>query len=506
MLTQNNAILREQLRSQLMEILQEMDHTVIIDGEKDLSPAEKSKQNLLAFLAFQKFFSQELEKKLIIQGLTSGHQIHPHVLFSLIRMIDNISHEKNNAPSSINILEPSEATRIKERRICSLLGTNIDSGANAIMVTLDRRMLHNPNIFAELLRAGMTIARINCAHGSPDTWRQLVRKLREIEEKDREFPRCKIYMDLPGPKLRITELQKGHSPHITDGAEATGKTMKLKLQQHSIIRIYRSASIPDSHHVELPSLAVNLPKALANVKCGDRVFVDDGKVMAKVVTAQMDYIEAKFIRSHKDLVTLETEKGLNLPDSLTYLNIPAFTQQDLECLPIICELADMIGLSYVHQPHDIQKLRDQIEHLTSKKIGIVAKIETKASFHHLAKILLEGLDLDSFGIMIARGDLAVEMGFEQLAVLQDLIRILCDAAHIPVIWATGVLEKMSKKGIPARTEITDLFIGLKADCIMLNKGRYIVDAVQLIKQVNNANPKSHLEVRNFLFPYVQYGF
>lgn len=497
---------REQLRAQLMEIFHELDNTIIIDGEENLSPAEKSKCNLLAFLAFQKFFSRELERNLISQGLTSGHQIHPHVLFSLIRMIDNMSHEKHHPLSSINILEPSDATRIKERRKCSLLGTNIESGTKAIMVTLDHRMIKNPNVLAELLRAGMTIARINCAHGGPDTWRQLVRILREFEEKDRELPRCKIYMDLPGPKLRITALREGHSPHITDGAEATERTTKLKLLQHSIIRIYRSTYIPDLHQIELPSLAVNLPKALANVKCGDRVFIDDGKVMAKVVTTQTDYIEAKFIRSHKDLVILETEKGLNLPDSLTYLNLPAFTQHDLECLPIICELADMIGLSYVHQPRDIQKLRDQIEHLTSKKIGIVAKIETKASFHHLAKILLEGLDLDSFGIMIARGDLAVEMGFEQLAILQDWIRILCDAAHIPVIWATGVLEKMAKKGIPARTEITDLFIGLSADCIMLNKGRYIVDAVHLIEQVKSGITKENFEAREHLFPYVQYGF
>lgn len=492
---------KNKLRNQLIEICHEIESTVKIKGLNiHSSPSEKGKQNLLAFLAFRRFVSEDLEKDLIRHGLTSSHHLHPHVCFSLNKMIDNLSSEKNKPQPLTPAIEPDEAASIKENRKMALLGTNIEINDKAIMVTLDQSMIKNPEILTELLRAGMTIARINCAHDGPEIWRQLVSRIREIEAANEEGSRCKIYMDLPGPKIRITELKKDNPDF-----PISEKGGKIKLKKHSVIRIYRSKRIPDFLQVEAPSFAINLPKALANVKYGDRVFIDDGKVTARIVNTELNFVEAKIIRTHKNLVELKVGKGINLPDSLTYLNLPALTERDIEYLPIVCELADIIGLSFVHQPRDIQKLKEHIDGLTTKKIGIVAKIETKAAFHHLTKILLEGLNLDSFGIMIARGDLAVEMGYEQLAILQNSIKALCDAAHIPVIWATGVLEKMAKKGIPARTEITDLFIGLSADCIMLNKGPYIIEAVNLIEQVKYLYLKNKTKRSEFLSSFVQYG-
>lgn len=488
---------REKLKDQLIQIYKEIDESLIIKEERtSLPPSIKSKQNLSAFLKFRSMITLDLEDELLAQGLSSSRNIHSHVLYSLNAMIHNLSAQQENGLPFIHPFHPEEAAKMKNSRKTKLLGLPRNHHSQPIMVTLDRSMLKSPGIFTDLLNAGMTIARINCAHDDPEIWREFFKRLREGENKN--FP-CKVYMDLPGPKIRITEIksEKGY-----------GEKLTIELTDGCMVRIYRSVQCKEEpQDSQMISMGITLPKALTNVKNGDRVYIDDGKISAVVINTEADYIEAKIINVHKNPVKLKTGKGLNFPDSLTYLNVPAITAQDLECLPVICELADIIGLSFAHQPRDIRRLKEHIEWLTSKNIGIVAKIETKEAFHHLGKILMEGLNLDSFGIMIARGDLAVEMGFAQLPSLQNSIMLLCEAAHIPVIWATGVLERMTKKGVPARTEMTDVFHGLNADCIMLNKGPYITDAVHLIGQVDETR-EILMQERNdsLVFPFVQYGF
>jgi pyruvate kinase len=128
-------------------------------------------------------------------------------------------------------------------------------------------------------------------------------------------------------------------------------------------------------------------------------------------------------------------------------------------------------------------------------LAVVAKIETKDAVHQTARIILEGLKFKSFGIMIARGDLAVEVGPENLAIAQDEILKICSAAYIPAIWATGVLEKLTKTGVPSRAEITDASYGKQAACIMLNKGPYIIEALKTLKSIlqtdQSLSPRNH---------------
>lgn len=111
------------------------------------------------------------------------------------------------------------------------------------------------------------------------------------------------------------------------------------------------------------------------------------------------------------------------------------------------------------------------------------KIETKQGFHNLPSILLTAMRSPCFGVMIARGDLAVECGFERMAEVQEEILWLCEAAHVPVIWATQVLESVAKKGTPSRAEITDAAMGHRAECVMLNKGPYILNAVRTLDDI-----------------------
>jgi pyruvate kinase len=113
----------------------------------------------------------------------------------------------------------------------------------------------------------------------------------------------------------------------------------------------------------------------------------------------------------------------------------------------------------------------------------VLKIETRRGFESLPDMLLTAMRAPQCGVMIARGDLAVECGFERLAEVQEEILWLCEAAHVPVIWATQVLETLAKEGRPSRAEITDAAMGLRAECVMLNKGPYVLSAVRALDDI-----------------------
>ena len=145
--------------------------------------------------------------------------------------------------------------------------------------------------------------------------------------------------------------------------------------------------------------------------------------------------------------------------------------------------ADGIGLSFVRTPADVQQLEKELDRLNAKQKSIVLKIETGQAFDNLPRLLLSCLHLSSVGIMVARGDLAVEVGFERMAEVQEEILWLCEAAHMPVIWATQVLESMAQRGAPSRAEVSDAAMSERAECVMLNKGPFIVETVRFLSGV-----------------------
>jgi pyruvate kinase len=146
-------------------------------------------------------------------------------------------------------------------------------------------------------------------------------------------------------------------------------------------------------------------------------------------------------------------------------------------------------------PQDLYDLRNALDKLAHPDIGIVAKIETADAIHNLAQILISGLELPKFGVLIARGDLAVEVGFENLALVQEDILCLCESAHIPVILATQVLETLAKSGLPTRAEITDATMGQRAECVMLNKGTHILE-VKTLSRLLSLEERHHIKKRD----------
>jgi pyruvate kinase len=223
------------------------------------------------------------------------------------------------------------------------------------------------------------------------------------------------------------------------------------------------------------------PSVFSSIREGQAIWFDDGKIGGTVVSAAADGLRVEIVHADPDGAKLRADKGINLPDS--ELPLPALGEQDLADLDVVAAHADMVALSFVNRPEDIAELRGALAQRTERSLGIVLKIETRRGFHNLPRLLLEALRSRPVGVMIARGDLAVECGYERLAEVQEEMLWLCEAAHVPVIWATQVLEQLAKAGRPSRAEITDAAMGVRAECVMLNKGAHTVDAVRTLDNI-----------------------
>jgi pyruvate kinase len=152
-------------------------------------------------------------------------------------------------------------------------------------------------------------------------------------------------------------------------------------------------------------------------------------------------------------------------------------------LAFIAAHADIVGYSFVRNETDVYELQSRLTELNGERLGIVLKIETRKAFEQLPNLLLAAMRWPCAGVMVARGDLAVECGYERMAEVQEEILWFSEAAHMPVIWATQVLDKLAKKGLPSRAEITDAAMGERAECVMLNKGPYIVEAAKVLDDI-----------------------
>ena len=194
-----------------------------------------------------------------------------------------------------------------------------------------------------------------------------------------------------------------------------------------------------------------------------------------------DGVEVEITHARDSGEKLAGDKGINLPDS--QLSLPALTYKDIADLAVATKVADMVGLSFVQQAADVEALRVRLRELGKPNLGIVLKIETRRAFENLPELLFAAMAGPAAGIMIARGDLAVECGYERLAEVQEEILWAAEAAHMPVIWATQVLETLAKTGLPSRAEITDAAMGERAECVMLNKGPHIAEAMRTLDDI-----------------------
>lgn len=244
----------------------------------------------------------------------------------------------------------------------------------------------------------------------------------------------------------------------------------------------RPASLDSDGHTLTPAtIGCTIPEVFNAVRPGEAIWFDDGKIGGVVDRVEASRVLVRITHTRLRGAKLRADKGINLPDS--DLKLPALTSKDLEDLGFVARHADVVEISFASSADDVELLQQRLAGLGAQQPAIVLKIETRRGFEHLPDMLLAAMRAPCCGVMIARGDLAVECGFERLAEVQEEILWICEAAHVPVIWATQVLETLAKQGMPSRAEITDAAMSHRAECVMLNKGPHMVSAVQVLDDI-----------------------
>ena len=559
----------------------------------------ESARNLLHYLSIRQQDIRSIQRDLHSLGLSSLGLIESHTLASLNAVIGILEQLAglgiSPAPPPPVDLRTGPLLLRDHARL--LLGPTRRLRSVRIMVTMPSEAAYDEQLLVDLLRAGMDVMRINCAHDDAEAWRRMAVNLRRAERIVGR--KCRIQADLAGPKLRTGSIgAAGHFVRIKPRRDIMGRTTEparvwltpqespaspppgaaslplaaallaqvkvgdvlriddlrgreraleivasegesflanasrtLYAAQDAACEILRDGQpVADGVLGPLPAVVApiplergetlvltrealpgsaaatnafdataqpahihcTLPAAFDKVRPGDRVWIDDGLIGGVVCTNDGARITLRISHTPPGGARLRAEKGINFPD--TELGLEALTPKDLADLRAVVEFADMIALSFLRVPADVIRLEDELHALGAGHLGIVLKIENATAFRNLPRILLASLRSPPVGVMVARGDLAVEVGFERMSEVQEEILWLCEAAHVPVIWATQVLEGLAKGGAPTRAEISDAVMSSRAECVMLNKGPQIVETVAFLADVLN-RMEEHQEKR-----------
>jgi pyruvate kinase len=431
-------------------------------------------QNLVHYLALRNEDIRELQHSLHIQGLSSLASSESHIHRQLQSILQRLG--KEYSPDELDPCTYEFGMNEIGKKSKILFGEKNDFLTPYIMVTFDSSFAENYVLIKNLLQSGMNVARINCAHDDEATWSKMINHLERA--CGQTGLKCKLYMDLAGPKIRTKLMNKG------------SKKGKVKVKEGELVWLADKAKGFDKDEVVI---SPNLPGIISVLKKGERIYIDDGMIKGVVEAIKKDRVAMRIVRISSDKPLIKSGKGLNFPDS--EISITPLTDFDEACLPFICKHADVVGYSFVSNPSDLAKLQNALKNLSSQPPHIVLKIETPESVRNLPDLLLQGMLQEAFGVMIARGDLAVEIGFERMGEIQEEILWICEAAHVPVVWATQVLETLNKTGVATRSEITDAAHASMAECVMINKGDYIIKVIGTLRDILHRTGGHHIKKR-----------
>ncbi len=553
-----------------------------------------SARNLLHFLAMRREDLRTLQDALARQGLSSLGRCEAHVLATLHQVMNVVSRLVDNGSQHDHRCTPpvdfESGPRLIQHRTKQLFGSVERNRGVNIMVTMPSEAADSYALVSDLVAQGMDCMRINCAHDDPQVWSKMIEQLRRAEsELD---CKCRILMDLGGPKLRTGQLREAQSvlrwkpkrdlmgrvlvparvwmtyderpsdPPVPadvtvrllddwlDGVgagdeirfvDAGGRKRRIRVIEKTTTGVWgeadRSAYLTaettlklfhrDGNRADYPvgrigSIQANesyisvgqgdrlilcdaeirggparyddrgrlvqhahvgctLPEVFADLKKGQRILFDDGKITGRIEDARSHHAVVEILSAKIGGEKLRPDKGINLPD--TNLNLGALTAKDMQDLEFIVNHADIVGYSFVRRPEDIRQLQAELDHFGRPEMPIVLKIENRQAFANLPLLLLAAMRSPLVGVMIARGDLFVECGWQRMAEVQEEILWMCEAAHMPVVWATQVLEGLAKEGMPSRAEITDAAMSVRAECVMLNKGPHILKALHVLDDI-----------------------
>ena len=321
------------------------------------------------------------------------------------------------------------------------------------------------NILKEMVIAGVDVVRLNFSHGEKEFHKQIIKNVRKISE-ELQAPIC-ILQDLQGPKIRVGEI-------LNDSIE---------LKDNEELKIVSKNVVGDSRVISIDN------DILYDIKSNEKILIDDGKIELRVISSSKNEVLTKIIRGG----ILLPRKGINFPES--NISLSSITEKDIEDLHFgLDNDVDWIALSFVRSEKDIKLLRKLIRE-RRKETRIIAKIEKPQAIKNIDKIIKS-----SDGLMVARGDLGVEMPMESVPIYQKKIVDKCNKAYKPVIIATQMLESMVEQKTPTRAESNDVANAVLdgADAVMLSAesatGNYPIIAVKSMEKIISSVERSTSEI------------
>ena len=471
-----------QLRASLERIYQnqiiaEQQASALISG---VHPQQKkSVTNLIHYLSLRREDLRTVQDHLHDAGLSSLASSEGHILRQVQAVLQRLGGKF--AEKEISTSDSTAGMRLLTQQATALFGQKVESNIPHLMVTFSTEMAEDYGAVKNLIQAGMNIARINSAHDGPDEWRKMIANVHKAARATKQS--CKIYFDLAGPKIRTILLGKGRHED------------RMKLQEGDLIYL---AEADAGFNKKEKVVGCTLSGVVKDLRPGHRVLFDDGLFEAVVETPGEQIATLRMKRISGSKPRLKPEKGINFPD--TELTVRCLTEYDKSLIPFAQQNADILGFSFVRSAADVAELQELLQSDKAKQLPIVLKIETFEAVQNLPNLLVQGMAAPAFGVMIARGDLAVEIGFERLSEIQEEILWLCEAAHVPVIWATQVLETLNKSGIATRSEVTDAARAAQAECVMLNKGKYLLTVLATLKDILHRSGGHHAKKRYVFRP------
>ena len=420
--------------------------------------------NFAHYLALRRIDLRRLQRSLMVLGLSSLGRSEGHVLttldaiaWALARMAGQ---DSRRGPTDRQFFRGERQLRLNT---AELFGPPREGRAGRIMVTLGVEAAGDPGFVADLAVRGADVVRINCGHDDADVWRRMIENTRAAA---RVRP-LRVLMDIAGPKVRMKQvITPPDKRHLLVGDQ---------------ILLCRKV---DAGRAEFPFQSTCAPPSvLDRLKVGDVVSIDDGKLRGSIVAQAEGGFAVSVTEGRLKGVKIKPERGINFP--AVDLNLDPLTEKDRRDLDFVALHADLIGQSFVQNADQVATLQEELAARRPdwRHLGLVAKIETPAAVANLPEIIVQAAGHQPLAVMIARGDLAVEIGFERVAEIQEEILWLCEAAQIPAIWATQVLEGLIQEGLPSRGEMTDAASAVQAECVMLNKGPNLAAGVAALDRL-----------------------
>jgi pyruvate kinase len=312
-----------------------------------------------------------------------------------------------------------------------------------------------PDMLEKLITAGMDIARINMSHATADQARETCQRVRDAAAKIGR--RVGVLMDLQGPAIRTGEL-----------------SVALDLKPGQTIALTVRGEVSEEEH----SVDVNYDDLVDDIKVGDVVLVDNGTIQLKVLEKKRNQLKCEVLTQG----TLGSRRHINLPG--VRVNLPALTDKDIQDVELGIEIGvDFIAMSFCREAEDVVKLKAILDYRRAHQ-KVIAKLEDQEGVRNLISIIDE-----ADGVMVARGDLGIEVPYEELPIIQRRIVKSCIIRGKPVIVATHMLESMIENPSPTRAEITDVSNAVfeQADAIMLSGetsvGKYPVKCIEIMDRI-----------------------